>query len=117
MDFTHLTDATKAKVLSRLASGLSITASMKCAGYTRQTYYDWRAADPTFAALADEAMEMGTDALEDSALRQAKAGNTTLMVLLLKARRPDKYKDRISNEHSGANGAPLTVVFERLAPS
>ena len=111
---TNLTDAHKAKLLAKLATGASISASAKAAGVSRQTYYDWRENDETFAKLADEAIETGTDSLEDSALRQAKGGNTSLMVLLLKARRPDKYKDRIANEHSGQNGEPLKIVIERV---
>jgi hypothetical protein len=39
--------------------------------------------------------------LEDEALRRAKDKSDTLLIFLLKARRPEKYKDRISTEHSG----------------
>jgi hypothetical protein len=37
----------------------------------------------------------GTDALEDEALRRAKDKSDTLLIFLLKARRPEKYKDRV----------------------
>lgn len=94
MDFTNLTSPAKAKALAKLSNGWSITTAMKAAGYTRQTYYDWREHDPDFAKLADEAMEMGTDALEDEATRQAKRGNTTLIITMLKARRPERFADR-----------------------
>jgi hypothetical protein len=108
---THLTHDAKAKFLAKLATGASITASAKAAGVHRQTYYDWRDSDPEFATEADHAIEAGTDVLEDSALKQAKTGNTSLMVLLLKSRRPDKYKDRTENQLTGPNGAPLTITL------
>lgn len=112
-DLTHLTDVAKTKLLAKLATGASISASAKAAGVHRQTYYDWRKSDEEFSELADQAIEMGTDSLEDSALRQARQGNTTLMVLLLKSRRPDKYKDRSALEHSGPNGSAIVVTTIR----
>lgn len=114
MDFTNLTDEPKSKLLTKLATGASITAAAKAARRTRQTYYDWRESDPEFAKLADEALEMGTDVLEDSALRQAKGGNTTLMVLLLKARRREIYGDKLTTEHTGKDGTPIDVIFRRV---
>jgi hypothetical protein len=115
VDLTILTNPSKTKFLTKFATGASVTASAKYAGVVRQTYYDWRENDPEFRELADQAIEMGTDCLEDSATRQAKSGNTTLMVLLLKARRPEKYKDRSSSEFTGPNGSPLSIVIERIA--
>lgn len=114
-EFTNRTDVHKAKLLDKLSTGASISASAKTAKVSRRTYYDWRENDPAFATMADEAIEMGTDSLEDSATRQAKQGNTSLMTLLLKARRPEKYKDRIINEHGGLDGAPLKIIIERVA--
>jgi hypothetical protein len=95
MDFTHLTSPERAKALAKLANGYSISAAMRAAGYTRQTYYNWRADGTGFDSLADEALEMGTDALEDDARLLAKRGNATIMAIILKARRPDKYRDRV----------------------
>lgn len=113
-DQTDRTIAGKTKLLARLATGASISASAKSALVARSTYYEWRESDPEFVRLADEAIETGTDVLEDSALRQAKSGNTTLMVLLLKSRRPDKYKDRSESAFTGPNGTPLIIsIAER----
>lgn len=114
-DSTDSTIAGKSRLLAKLATGASISASAKAAAVHRTTYYVWRDDDPEFARLADEAIETGTDILEDSALKQAKTGNTTLMVLLLKSRRPDKYKDRSEQQHTGKDGDPLKIVIERIA--
>lgn len=84
------------RLLSKLAQGWSITAACKAEKIGRQTYYDWRNDDPAFAAAADVAIEAGTDLLEDEANRRAVGlnGSDTLLIFLLKARRPDKYRER-----------------------
>lgn len=112
---TIRTDEHEAKILGKLARGWSVTAACKAAQIGRRTYYDWRAIDEEFAARCDDALEMGTDLLEDSTTRQALAGNTSLMVLLLKARRPLKYRDRLLAEHTGDEGGPLKIVIERVS--
>jgi hypothetical protein len=88
--------------LAALAEGCSITAACDRAVIVRSTAYDWRKADAKFAAAWDVAIEAGTDTLEDSALKRAKESSDTFLIFLLKARRPDKYKDRVSTEHSGS---------------
>lgn len=89
---------------------------MVAVGRTRNGFYEWTRVDPEFEAKAYEATEAGTDTIEDEALRRAVQGvekgiyyqgtlvdktreySDTLLERLLKARRPDKYKDRA--EHS-----------------
>jgi hypothetical protein len=88
--------------LSALAEGCSITAACERAVIVRSTAYDWRKTDAAFAAAWDDALEAGTDTLEDEAVTRAKDGSDTLLIFLLKARRPDKYKDRVSTEHAGS---------------
>ncbi len=73
-----------------------MSAACRAAKISRSAYYDWYANDPEFAARVNDAIEDGTDRLEDSAARQAIAGNAALMTLLLKARRPDRYKDSLN---------------------
>jgi hypothetical protein len=84
----------KERLLAELAEAQSITAACDEAGVKRRTYYQWYKDDPDFAAAADDALEQGTDGLEDEAVRRAKSGSDTLLIFLLKARRPDKYADR-----------------------
>lgn len=86
-----------------------MSAACRAAKISRSAYYDWYTNDPDFAARVNDAIEDGTDKLEDSAARQAMQGNSALMSLLLKARRPEKYKDRTANEHTGKDGEPLTI--------
>lgn len=117
----------QAAFLTALAEGLTISGAAKQAGIPRGTVYHWRDADPDFAHAWNEAEDAGADLLEDEALRRAVLGlvepvyyggkevgevrkySDTLLVFLLKARRPDKYRERMSTELSGPNGTALSL--------
>lgn len=121
-------------------NGGNITAACKTARYARQTAYEARERDPAFAKAWDEAVERGIDALEDEALRRAHNGtlkpvfyrgekcgsvreySDTLLIFMLKAKRPLKFRDNVAIEHSGKiDHASLTdeelnaKIAERLA--
>lgn len=93
-------------------------------GMSRDWYYDQRRTDEVFAAAWDEALETAIDAMELEARRRAVEGvekpllgrvgkdqdgiitvvreySDQLMVLLLKAHRPEKYRERTDVRHSG----------------
>lgn len=107
------------KFLHTLSRGLSVTAACEAAKLARSTVYAWRDTEPEFAAAWEAALESGTDLLEDEARRRAYAGtdrpvfyegqqcgaireySDTLMALLLKARRPLVYRERIDHQHGG----------------
>lgn len=103
------------RLFRQLALGKSITAACRAERIGRQTYYDWRNADPDFAAHADEAIEEGTDRLEDEAHRRAMKVSDTLLIFLLKGRRPDKYRETIRQEHTGPGGGPVEIVGIEIA--
>lgn len=137
---------TRDRFLAGLADGLSVTGAAALAVVNRKTVYDWRHADPEFAAAWEDAVEAGTDKLEDEAWRRAYAGydkplvsqgkvvgtyleySDTLMVKLLQGRRPQKFKDRVQNEHTGHVGVTaehkgefdfngFSAVFREVAAS
>lgn len=112
------TPANREKFLTALSEGASITSAAKACGSLRQTFYRWRSEDPAFAAEWDEAIEAGTDLLEDEARRRAVDGvekpifyqgrevgrmreySDSLLMFLLKGRRPDKFRDGVpQNQH------------------
>lgn len=114
----------KARFLEALAETANVTLACKACNASRQSAYDRRAADPKFKEQWDVALEIGIAALEDEAHRRAFAGfdepvfyqgktcghvrrySDTLAIFLLKAHRPEKYRERF--EHTGAGGTPLT---------
>ena len=95
------TPKAEAKFLVALRFGKSIAAAAHSAGVGRRTVYDWRDRDPAFAAGWDEAWDVGTDHLEDLALKGAERGSERLLLALLKARRPERYA-RTLIEHEGS---------------
>lgn len=106
---------------------ISVTRAAKKAKIHRTTVYDWVHDDPEFEKAYKRACEIATFKLEDEAVRRAYEGtlrpvfqggvkvgsireySDTLLIVLLKARAPEKYKERTSNEHTGKNGGPIEV--------
>jgi hypothetical protein len=64
----------------------------------RQWAYVLRAEDPEFAQAWDQAIEAGTDALEDAARKRAMRSSDSLLQFILKSRRPHKYRENIRVE-------------------
>jgi hypothetical protein len=122
-----VTDTTKQRFLDQLATGATVR---NAAGdeSTRRRLYELRHTDADFAAAWRTAEDEGTDLLEEEAQRRAvegvpretfdKDGNLirretvysdTLLILLLKARRPEKYRDNAKVEHAGDPDKPVVV--------
>lgn len=117
------------RALDALRSGSSVSEAAKAAGVARETLWKWRQRDEEFAVAYHDAAEEGTDRCEDEALRRAVDGwdepvwhqgvqvgvvrkyDSTLLIFLLKARRPDKYRDNVKVEHT-VNG-PTDAQLER----
>jgi hypothetical protein len=93
MDRTERTARKQETFLAALAEGLSATAACEAAGLSRAHTYAWRGEDPEFADAWDRAIDQGTDKLEDIAMQRAKEKSDVLMIVMLKARRPEKYQD------------------------
>lgn len=111
-----------------LAAGTTIKGAAAKAGYQREACYRWRESDEDFARLWDEALEEGTQQLEEEAIRRAKGYVETriakdgtpyeirqhsdvLLIFLLKARRPDVYREKID-----INEDRRTFVHVNLLP-
>ena len=74
----------------------------QAAGVPRQTAYDHRTSDAAFKAQWDAAVEEACDILEDVARQRAVEMSDTLLIFLLKAHRPEKYRETVRKEHAGA---------------
>ena len=69
---------------------------------------------PPFREACDDAMEMGVDILEAEARRRAMAGSDVLLIFLLKAHRPEKFRDQY---HVQTTSTPTDYVIDLSAPS
>lgn len=117
---TIRTDRRREKFIEHLRKTCNVSEAAKVAGVARRSAYEWRDADPAFAADWDEAEQEAADKLEREAWRRAVEGtdkpiayqgeitatfkeySDRMLELLLKAHRPEKFKDRVATEHSGS---------------
>lgn len=115
---TNRTPETIEQFLEGLATTASVTAACEIAKIGRTSAYAWRDADPAFAAAWEAALVRGTDALEDEAIRRARLGvdepvfyqgdecgtvtkySDTLLIFMLKARRPEVFREQIAVTHT-----------------
>lgn len=77
--------------LDQLEVGSSVSFAAAAADGAVRNFKNWRRDDPDFAADWDEAIETGTDFIEDAATDRALKKSDPLMIVMLKARRPEKY--------------------------
>jgi hypothetical protein len=68
-------------------------------GIERSTAYRHRAANLEFAKAWKDAEEDACDLLEAEARSRARKSSDTLMIFLLKAHRPEKYREKVTIEH------------------
>lgn len=108
--------------LAALRKAPHITAAAKAAGWNRSWAYRLRERDSEFAAAWDDALEEALDLCEEELHRRAFKGtlkpvfqggeqvgsireySDTLAIFLMKAHRPEKYRENVKLEHSGSIG-------------
>ncbi len=113
---------TKTVFIEKLKASPNVSVAAKAAGINRTYAYKLRGEDAEFAASWDEAVESSTDAAEAEAYRRAVKGtikpvfhmgkkvggireySDTLLIFLLKAHRPEKYREPVRVVGSGGNG-------------
>ena len=105
---TIRTPKNREKFLAGLRAGLSVGAAARSAGFGRRTAFEWKAADPDFASGWEDAYESATDGLEDTALARAMEKSDSLLMFLLKARRPEIYRERVTP--NGSNATPIAIT-------
>lgn len=107
-------------ILEAIRAGHSFRKACEAAGVSTQTGRNWRKDDPLFDEAYHQAVEDGTDLLEDEARRRAVDGverdvyyqgdvvgqetvySDGLLTTLLKANRPEKYRDRLDASIKGS---------------
>jgi hypothetical protein len=109
---TIRTPKNRKAVLTAIEDGKSIAAACRAARIGRTSLHEWRHDEPEFDAEFEEAVEIGNDAIRDEVQRRAFEGSDTMLIFLAKARCPE-FRDRQAVEHTGKDGAPITVVYKR----
>lgn len=112
----------------------TVTQACRVTGIGRTTVYDRRNADDQFAQAWTEVEDETTEAMEREAYRRAVDGfdrngerhySDTLLIFMLKARRPEKYRDQVKVEHAGKVthdtndrlDREITRLLEQLGPA
>jgi hypothetical protein len=127
----------QADFLAQFMELAAVSPACRKAKVPRGNIYLWQKNDLEFKQAFDEACVVANAALEDEAIRRGYEGvlkpiyqggkkvgtvreySDTLLIFLMKGRMPEKYKDRVANEHTGKDGAPIhtevkhTVVFKK----
>jgi len=133
----------KIAFLAAFAGCGRITKAAKAAGIDPDTHYEWKKTDPDYAKSFDDLRERVTDLLEDEAIRRAMEGvdepqigrvardtdglltnpdgsaltvkrfSDTLLVILLKGNRPERYRERY--ELTGKDGGAIEITDAEAA--
>ena len=86
------------KFFQALADTGIVTDAAAAAGITRMTVYCYRHNNPEFARRWAEAEQRGIDMLEDVAYRRARESSDTLLIFLLKHKRPSIYNPPVRSQ-------------------
>ena len=123
--FNQIQHLKKREFLASYSETGNVTQSAEQVGIDRSTHYVWMKADPEYPALFELATEMAGDKLEQEARRRAVHGvsepvfyqgqvcgtvqkySDTLLIVLLKGAKGEKYKDRGYVEQVGKDGGPI----------
>lgn len=82
-----------ATFLKALRRNPNVTAACRAAGVNRTTAYRHRDDDESFVAKWNEALDQSVDEVEEKAFRIAKDGDNQMIQFVLKAFRPERYRE------------------------
>ena len=100
--------------LASLRQSANVRLSCEKAGIARSVAYARRDNDTDFAAAWAAALHDAVDRLEQVAWQRAQKSSDTLLIFLLKAHRPDLYRDKLEVTQRGT----LEIIEEIIdAPS
>jgi hypothetical protein len=83
------------RFLEMLRATSNVRLAADAAGVDRTTPYHLAQRNPAFAAAWAAAEQDATDVLEGEARRRALAGSDALLMFLLKAHRPERYRETL----------------------
>lgn len=100
--------------LEHYASGLTVEQAAAEVGVSAVTVFNHLRKNPKFRRKYERAMEVNTDLLEDGLHHLARKGNIAAIFGTLKARRPERWKDRVDlSNKDGSILKPLADAIRR----
>jgi hypothetical protein len=112
-DGSDVTSEKEQAVLDALRERPTYVYAARKARIHRRTLYRWRMANPDFDARVQAAKNEGFDALEDAMVDRGMKDDTTAAIFMLKAWRPERYRETHNLNVSGNVSATVTVLFEQ----
>lgn len=124
----------KLKFLKAFEELGTISAACLDAKIPRRTVYNWRQEDEAFAVAWSEIELATTEEMEREAYRRGVKGveepvfnrglivgsvqkfSDTLLIFMLKSRRPDVYRENVKVEHGGTVKHDHSVDLSKLSP-
>ncbi len=92
----------------------TVTSACRIVELSRDSPYRWRQQDPEFNEAFENSRNVVADDLEQEALRRAHDGSDLLLIFMLKALRPDKYRERFQADLN-VDSAAIRSFFDRAA--
>lgn len=80
--------------LQAYANTGTVYHACRMSGVSRCTMYYWRNNDKDFAYAMQVAIDCNTEQLEQACFQKAMKGDSLLMMFLLKARKPEVYREK-----------------------
>ena len=104
--YARLTEKRKALFLDALEKGWTVTKACRVSSLSPHVVYQWRLNDPEFAKQWDDALEAGTDVLEDALMERAAKGVTRYRfhqgrVIMVPCKRNDEGAVKVGKDDNG----------------
>lgn len=96
--------------LKTLADHANVRAACKVAGISRESAYKRKRVNKEFSDRWDAALLEAVEVLEAAAWSRATTTSDTLLIFLLKAHKPEKYRETTRNEITGKDGGPVEII-------
>jgi hypothetical protein len=130
---TARTPKKREKFLAALSELGHVTLACKAVGIGRTQAYEWRKRDAAFSKGWDEAIDVATELLEIECRRRAAVGteetvyhrglacgtirkySDLLLIFLLKAMKPEKYRDSYEHFHNVPSVSGAEEARKRVA--
>lgn len=95
------------EIIELMGTGLSLTAAAADLGFHRDTIYEWEKVHPEFSDAVKLARAKRVLSLERGLLTEDSGPRVTARIFALKNADPHEWRDKVTTEHTGKDGAPI----------